>query len=105
MANCKCGRPVIAKGMCRSCYYKNRNQSIKDGTWTSKPVQIELDDDEKIAVDAVIQFHNTNKYYGCGEELLKNSTKELKPKLAKGLRTITERGLLRVSLVPTKKIT
>jgi hypothetical protein len=109
MADCKCGKKVIAKGLCRSCYYKDRNARIKSGEWTPTPivsasVPIDLDDDEKYATKVMKDFHDKNHYYGRGEELLHSVDKEMKQKLAKGIRTLGEKNLTKVSIIPSKKL-
>lgn len=110
MADCKCGKKVIAKGLCRSCYYKDRNARIKSGEWTPTPianasVPIELDDDEKYAAKVMVDFNKKNHYYGRNEELLRFvEDKEMKPKLAKGIRTLGEKGFTRISVIPSKKL-
>lgn len=115
MSDCKvegCGKKAIAKGLCRSHYYKDRNARIKKGEWTPTPIAnsnknvapIEIDDDEKLAVQTMRDFNKQNRYYGRSEELLKLVIgKDIKSKLAKGLRTLSERGFIRLCMMPTTK--
>ena len=109
----ECGKKAIAKGLCRSHYYKDRNARIKNGEWTPTPISgtknvsppVEIDDDEKYAVQVMENFRAQNHYYGRGAELLKFiDDKGVKPKLAKGIRTLDEKKLTKLSIVPSKKL-
>lgn len=105
--NCKCGKPSIARGLCRSCYYKERNKCIKNGTWGNgnKNAAIELSGDEAYANTLIRKFYVENKYYANGEMLLHTiDSKEDKAKLARGVRSLMERGLTHLEIVPSKQL-
>lgn len=101
-----CGKPVLARGQCASCYNRERYRSIRRGDWkpSKKVVPPILDECEALAVAAIMEFRRKNRYWSDGQHLLPLVPRNKRPYLARGLMRLTEKGIIRHALVPARSI-
>lgn len=101
-----CGEPALARGLCASCYNRERYRAIRKGDWkpTKKVVIPLLDECEALAVATIIEFRKKNKFWGEGRTLLPMVPRNKRPLLARGIMRLTERGIIRHALVPAREI-
>ena len=103
VATCKCGRSVLARGMCSTCYSRARSAEIKAGRWVGQHAAPSgpPSDYARAALASLRIYHASMGFWPSGEQLLRLAHgREAKADLARGLRELVACGLIAYQLVP-----
>jgi len=100
---CLCGRKVIARGKCSTCYSRARAADLKAGRWVGQRIAPHgrPSDCARAALASLRIFHASMGFWPSGDVLLRIAKgREAKANLARGLRELVECGLVAYQLVP-----
>ena len=95
-ALCRCGRRVLARGMCSTCYSRERDQAIRAGSWIGQPSPpgLVLSDKGRAALSVLRIFRASKGYWPMGQELLQVARRgEDRRNLAAGLLELLHSGI------------
>jgi len=95
-ALCKCGKRVLARGLCSTCYSRMRNHALRAGAWAGQPMApgLVLSDRARAALSVLRIFRASKGYWPMGAELLPLARAgEERRNLASGLLELLHSGI------------
>ena len=94
---CRCGRKVLARGLCSTCYSRMRNHKIKEGSWVGQPMApgVAPSDLARAALSVLRIFRVAQGYWPSGAMLLRLAEPgEHRRNLAAGLNELIAQGIV-----------
>lgn len=95
--SCACGRRVLARGLCSTCYSRMRNHAITQGSWVGQDQEPQAvrSDKARAALSVLRMFRVSRGYWPSGAMLLRLAEPgEHRRNLAAGLNELIDSGIV-----------